>query len=256
MSRLDHYLVDHSIYESRNAAQNAIQEGRVLVNDKIINKKSFVLKESDVVRVLKDEVEFASRAAKKLQDALQSFQISLQNRNVVDIGASTGGFSEVCLYAGANYVYAIDVGKDQLLTRLKEDPRICCIEGYNCRYLERELFHHPIDFICMDVSFISITLIVDRLIEVFTHDFEAVFLIKPQFEVGKKYIGKNGIVKDKKVHIQLLEKFMKYFASRDIGVLHLKKSSVVGKDGNQEYVVHVKNHTPSSSIDCIRIVKE
>ncbi len=254
--RLDQILLEEYGFTSRTAAQSAIQEGYIKVNDKIVNKKSFAIEESDKIDVIPREHEFASRAGNKLFNALEYFKITLKDKVVMDIGASTGGFSDVCLYHEASYVYALDSGTDQLVERLKNHPKVKSMEGLNARYLTRDMFDKKIDFICMDVSFISIKLIIDNLVNEIDKPIEGVFLIKPQFEVGRTWIGKNGIVKEKKIHIKLLQDYMAYFNEIGLHVQGLCKSSVIGKDGNQEYLIHVSSELKSRSIDCVKLVKE
>ncbi len=254
--RLDQILVEHYGFHSRSAAQNAITQGYVKVNEKIITKKSYISVIDDKITVTTPGHEFASRAGNKLYHALELFKINLQDLVILDIGASTGGFSDVCLQQGAKHVYAVDAGREQLIERLRSDSRITCMEGVNARYLEANRFAHNIDFICMDVSFISIKLIVACLIEQFPFPMQGVFLIKPQFEVGKAWLNKNGIVKDKKIHIKLLQDYTTYFNSIGLHVQGICKSSVVGKEGNQEYLIYINSQLKSRSIDCSKIVKE
>ena len=253
--RLDVYLVDNNDYDSRNKAQEHIKNGYVSVNNKIITKASFKVNELDKVTIKKDDDEYAGRGAYKLLDAIESFNIILDNKVCLDIGASTGGFSDVCLRNNAKFVYAVDVGHDQLIKRIREDKRVNSIEGINARYLEKDLFEYHLDFICMDVSFISIKKIFDNLVTILDNPYEMVFLIKPQFEAGKANIGKNGIVKDKKVHKQILTDYLSYFAVHNINVCGLKKCSITGKDGNQEYLVYLNSNKKNKIFDIDRIVR-
>lgn len=254
--RLDQVLIEEYGYHSRNAAQTAIQEGYIKVNNRIIKKKSYLVQEQDIIEIIPQQFDFASRAAFKLFHALEYFNIDLYDKVILDIGASTGGFTDVCLYNKAKYIYAIDAGKDQLIERLKTHPKVCGRESINARYLTKDMFDTNIDFVCMDVSFISIRLIIDNLVNILDKPMQGVFLIKPQFEVGKAWIGKNGIVKDKKIHIKLLQDYIQYFNDLNLNVQGLCKSSVVGKDGNQEYLIYVNSEKKSRSIDCKNIVKE
>ena len=154
--RLDVYLSTQGLCDSRARAQDAIQEGRVTVNGRIAKKSSMPVDDSMDIKLEEAETAFASRAGYKLYDVLKPFEIDLEGRVVLDVGASTGGFSDVCLQNKARLVYAVDVGKDQLLERLKNDPRIINMEGVNCRYLSGDMFDPRPDFACMDVSLISI----------------------------------------------------------------------------------------------------
>lgn len=252
--RIDKYLYDQGLLQSRSSAQDAILEHRVLVNDKVVDKNSFLIDEDDNVVLIEAEISFASRAGHKLNGALDQFEIDLSNRNVADIGASTGGFSDVCLKRGAKKVYAMDVGKDQLVESLRKDPRVVNMEGINCRYLTMDMFEEPCDFACIDVSFISLELILPAVKSILNNTQEMVILIKPQFEAGKKDVGKNGIVKNKVIHQKILEKMHHFILSLNLYAHHLAKSSLVGRDGNQEYVMHISNIKTKREFDYRRIV--
>lgn len=236
--RLDQFLVKENYFSTRSRAQDAIKEGCVHINHKVITKNSYDVADTDHIEVISNDVAFASRAGYKLFDVLEPFQIDLKNRVCIDVGASTGGFSDVCLQQNAALVYAVDVGKDQLISRLKEDPRIVNMESTNCRYLQRSMFDHPITFACMDVSFISIRLILPALFKIMDN-VEIVALIKPQFEAGKQGVGKNGIVKDEKVHIQVLKDMVDFVYEQGYYVKHLCASSILGRDGNKEFIMHI-----------------
>ena len=201
--RLDQYLVETKELSSRTKAQEAIKEGRVFIDGVRIRKCSFPVKEDAHVTVKKAELAFVSRAGFKLYDALMDFHIDMKDRIVIDVGASTGGFTDVCLKLGASMVYAVDVGHDQLAEELTHDPRVKEMSGCNCRYLERDMFDPLPDFACMDVSFISIKQILPALLNVMSKT-EIVALIKPQFEAGRAHIGKNGIVRNEKIHVHVI----------------------------------------------------
>ena len=207
--RIDQYLVEHGYVTTRSKAQDAIKAQRVSVNQHIITKNSFQVKDEDDVQVASSQLSFVSRAGFKLYDVIEDFQLNLKDRICMDVGASTGGFSDVCLREGAKLVYALDVGSDQLDPALRNDPRIINMEHTNCRYLTKDMFDQIPTFACMDVSFISIKLILPAIKEVMD-DVELVALVKPQFEAGKEHIGKHGIVKDKKIHVQVLKDMISY----------------------------------------------
>lgn len=236
--RLDQYLFVNGYASSRSKAQDAIKEERVVVDDKIITKCSFSVDEAMKITVIVPDIAFASRAGYKLFDVLEPFSISLQDRVCVDIGASTGGFSDVCLNEGARFVYAIDVGTDQLIERLKLDSRIKNMENTNCRYLTSDMFDEKPDFACMDVSFISIKKILPALFSIMSN-VEAVVLIKPQFEAGKENLNKHGIVRDEKIHAQILSDIVTFVETSGYFVRHLCASSILGRDGNKEFVMHI-----------------
>lgn len=255
MTRLDIYLKQINAFESRMQAQDAIKDGLIKVNGKIIKKASFNVEEDDIL-CDSYETHFASRAGNKLYHAINSFGVNIKNNVVLDIGASTGGFSDVCLQQGASYIYAVDSGSDQLLPRLREDERICCMENVNARYLESNMFTQKINFICMDVSFISIKLICDNLFQFLKKPYHCIFLIKPQFEAGKSFLGKNGVVKDRKVHKRILDDYINYFNEKGLFILHLEKSATIGRDGNQEYLIHLSSEGKNNKIDTLKLVKE
>lgn len=254
MKRLDQCVFEEGFVTSRSRAQDAIQEGRVFVNNTCITKNSFAIEEGMHIEVKDAKLAFASRAGYKLYHAITNFQIDLSDRIVMDVGASTGGFSDVCIKANAKLVYAIDVGKDQLIESLRQHPRVIEMSQCNCRYLTRDMFQILPDFACMDVSFISIKLILPVLIEVMD-TIEMVVLIKPQFEAGKDHIGKNGIIKDKKVHIHVLQDMLSFVRSQQLFVHHLEESSILGRDGNKEFIMHIKKEPCHKIFDIAKIVK-
>lgn len=253
--RLDVYLATYKLTESRSLAQDAIKEGRVSVNAKIITKPSYELKETDCVEVKQADISFASRAGFKLYHALHQFQIDLKDKVVLDVGASSGGFSDVCLQAQAKKVYAVDVGHDQLIEPLRNNPKIINWENTNALDLRKENFQENIDFLCMDVSFVSIKSILPHLLSITDENCEYVVLIKPQFEAGKKDIGKNGIVKDEKAHIRVLNEMIDFLTSLQCGILHLTASELPGRDGNQEYLVHFNRQANLKVFHTVQIVK-
>lgn len=251
--RLDQKIVELNPSLSRSRAQDIIKEGRIVVNGKTITKSSFPVNDTDAIIIEEPEVVFASRAGFKLYDVIEAFDINLDNRICLDVGASTGGFTDVCLQLGAKKVYAVDVGKDQLIERLRNDPRVVNMENCNCRYLTSAMFHDPITFACMDVSFISAKLILPAVFSVMEEK-ELVVLIKPQFEAGKAYIGKHGIVKDAKVHMRVLQDMVNFVMEQGLYVHHLQESSILGRDGNREFVMHIKEYPSTHIIDYRAIV--
>ncbi len=253
--RIDQRLVQIYPELSRSKAQDCIKEGLVKVNDKIIKKSSYDVSEDDVITMDQPDIAFASRAGFKLYDVIEDFGLNLKDRICIDVGASTGGFTDVCLQQGAKKVYAVDVGRDQLIERLKQDPRVINMESCNCRYLTSDLFEERPEFACMDVSFISAKLILPALFEIMNTK-ELVILIKPQFEAGKSNIGKNGIVKDEKVHIQVLKDMVDFVVEHGLYVHHLQESSILGRDGNREFVMHICDKPSQNIFDYRKIVKE
>lgn len=235
--RLDIYLSKNHLAKSRTYAQDAIKEGRVSVNGKTVLKASFDVSEEDEITLLSKEIEFVSRGGLKLYGALQDFEIDVTDKIVADIGASSGGFTDCVLSKNAKKVYSIDVGTLQLSNSLKNHPRVVSMENTNALDLTPDHFHEMIDLVVMDVSFISVTALLGHLIELFPKA-EFVVLIKPQFEAGKKFIGKNGIVKDKKVHLHVLNQIVQFLAQKHATIFKMSKCQISGKDGNQEYFVY------------------
>lgn len=237
MTRLDLYLSKQ--FGSRNKAQDAIHDGRISVNGKVITKVSFKLSDDDKVEVKKVEHEFVSRAGHKLQAAFDAFSIEIDNQVVLDIGASTGGFTQVCLDHGAQKVYALDVGHLQLEEKLNNDQRVIKMEGYNARNIGSDTFLESIEFLCMDVSFISCRTILDVVLNQLQVK-HMVILIKPQFECGPKALNKHGVLTNETIAKQIvidIERYvMRYF--RNIKTI---KSPLKGRSGNQEYLLYAKN---------------
>ena len=251
--RLDVYLMENGFVKSRTYAQDAIKEGRVSVNGKVVLKPSYDVIDEEVVLTSKD-VEFVSRGGLKLFEALKDFNLNLKNANVADIGASTGGFSDVALQQGANYVYAIDVGSLQLDDSLRNNPKLKSMENTNALDLVPTDFDHVITNVVMDVSFISIKTLLPHLIQLFDQA-KFVVLIKPQFEAGKKYIGKNGIVKDKTAHEKVLEDIYYFLTTNKVYVHDMTISKTKGKDGNQEYFVYFSKNDTLPSMNITKIKK-
>lgn len=254
MKRLDQFIFEQGNYSSRAQVQDAIKEGRVWVDGKCITKNAFSILENMNIQIQEPELSFVSRAGFKLYDALEDFQITLQDRIVMDIGASTGGFSDVCLKKGASLVYAMDVGKDQLVDSIKNHPKVIEMSQCNCRYLEANMFSKIPSFACIDVSFISLKLIIPALLNV-NKNLEIVALIKPQFEAGRDKIGKNGIIKDEKIHVQVLNDMISYIQSLGLSIQHIQASSILGRDGNKEFILHFSNQTCNRVFDTKQIVK-
>ncbi len=252
--RLDKALVQRGLVSTRAKAQDAINAGRVTVNGTVIDKNSYTVTDDAKIELAQETLSFASRAGFKLYDVLAPFQISLKDRIVMDVGASTGGFSDVCLQEGAAYVYALDVGSDQMASHLLNNPRLENREHVNCRYLTADMFDKAIDFACMDVSFISCKLILPAVIKCMEKP-ELVVLVKPQFEAGKAFINKHGVVKDLKVHERILKDMHEFICSLGIYVHHIQKSSVIGRDGNQEYVFHLKADVCHKLFDYKKIIQ-
>ncbi len=236
--RLDIYLVRQGYFTSRSQAQLAIKNQEVSVNKRIISKAGYDVSEADVVEYNKPDYLFVSRGGYKLLGAIENFHLDLKEKTVLDIGASTGGFSDCALQFGAKKVYAYDVGHDQLDAKIKEDKRVESKEGINCRDLKGSDFAEPIDFICMDVSFISCNKMFEAISSCLKDEGEAVILFKPQFEVGSKYLNRQGIVTSAKITLEKLNETIEYAKTFKLILQDQMISPIKGGDGNQEYLLY------------------
>ncbi len=234
--RLDHKVVEIKKC-SKTYAQSLIKEGKVLVEGKLVYKNGFEV-DNQVVEIF-DDNHYVSRSAYKLLDAIQNFNLNIQNKVCADIGASTGGFTQVLLEQGAKIVYSIDVGINQLHDTIRNHDKVKVYEKLNCRYMDKEIFENRFEFVAMDVSFISVDLIIPSLLSCCSEKCELMILVKPQFEVGNNFINKHGIVKDEKIVDKMLEKKRLFFIQNGLKIVNMKKSSIIGKDGNQEYLFHL-----------------
>ncbi len=234
--RLDVYLTEKDIFPSRSKARAAIESGSVTVNGKA-EKPSFDVDGSEDIKILAKD-RFVSRAGEKLERALDEFDIDPRGMTVLDIGASTGGFTDCLLQRGARKVFALDVGSAQLAEKLRNDERVIVIENFNARYAKKENFHEEIDMIVMDVSFISQTLIYEACAHILSSGKRMITLIKPQFEAGKKHIGKGGIVKDKDGSVlkEILQKLDNSAEEFGFERTAFTVSPIEGGDGNREYL--------------------
>ncbi|MGL5246005.1 MAG: TlyA family RNA methyltransferase [Mycoplasmoidaceae bacterium] len=239
--RLDLFLLEKKIANSRNKAKELILNNLITVNDKVINKASFFVDENDNIEV-KENILFVSRAAIKLDHAINYWKIDLKNKNVLDIGSSTGGFIEVCLNNGANFIYGIEVGHDQLDKKLKNNKRIKYYENLNFKNSNKEIFDKKINYITCDVSFISCKKIIEKIIELFNYKFLAIILIKPQFELQNNEIKKyKGFVNDSKMHEKILESFKIFCNDKNIKVIDIIESPIKGsKSGNKEFLSYLE----------------
>lgn len=253
--RLDKVLVLRGLVESREKGKKAIEEGRVFVNGEVVTVSKYSVEEEDVVTVEGND-QYVSRAAGKLKGALDAFAINLNGKHCLDIGASTGGFTQVCLEYGASNVIALDVGYGQLHPSIESDERVIVMEKYNFRYAKEDDFAWRCDFFCSDVSFISLKLIIPSLECCVSESSEGVLLIKPQFEAGSAFVDKHGVVKKKEVHIRVIQDIINFAQEHGFGTLGLSKSVVIGKSGNQEYLLYIKKNTASKSIDIAKVVMD
>lgn len=256
MARLDAELVARGIARSRQRAKEMIESGSVTVNGKAAKKASADVDASDLIESSETEL-YVGRGALKLEKACTEFGIELSDKVCIDIGASTGGFTDYMLQNGAAKVYAVDVGHGQLAESLRSDGRVVNLEGTDIRSVTVESIGGYADFISVDVSFISLEKILPKVGELLRENGEAAVLIKPQFEAGKKDVGKNGIVRDKKVHERVLRQTDANCAAAGLYAVDYTYSPVKGGSGNIEYLVHLCKCGNSPQIrDFLRLAEE
>lgn len=237
--RLDVLLVEQGLFETRQKAQATIMAGIVYVNGQKVDKAGYPTDENADIEVRGKALKYVSRGGLKLEKAMAEFPIELTNKIAADIGASTGGFTDCMLQNGAKKVYAVDVGYGQLAWSLRSDSRVVCLERTNARYLTTEQIPEPLDFASIDVSFISLKLILPALRPLMTERGQIACLVKPQFEAGKEKVGKKGVVRDPAVHLEVLENFLQHAAQADFYVAGLTYSPIRGPEGNIEYLGHL-----------------
>lgn len=239
--RLDVYLTERGFSQSRTEAKNFITCGAVSLNGKVITKPSFdIAEDADGIVVDKSTKKYVSRGGYKLEGALCAFSVSVKGRLALDVGASSGGFTDCLLQNGAEHVISVDSGKDQIAESLRADDRVTVIENYNARYMKSEDFQYVPNLAVMDVSFISATYIMPAIYSVLSVGADFICLIKPQFEVGRALLGKGGIVKDERsrsIAVQKVTDFAKELGFRLISVID---SPIQGGDGNIEYLAHFR----------------
>ncbi|MBQ8741044.1 MAG: TlyA family RNA methyltransferase [Clostridia bacterium] len=238
--RLDCALVSRGFSESREKAKAIIMSGIVYVNNQKSDKAGANIKPDDIIEVRGETLKYVSRGGLKLEKAMKSFEISLNDCICADIGASTGGFTDCMLQNGAQKVYSIDVGYGQLAWKLRTDERVINLERTNFRYVTREQVPDELDFASVDVSFISLSLIIPVMRTLLKDGGRAVCLIKPQFEAGKENVGKKGVVRDKAVHIAVIEKIINLVSDNNFSLLGLDFSPIKGPEGNIEYLCYIQ----------------
>lgn len=250
--RLDIALFEKGFCESREKAKALIMAGQVYVNGQKALKAGATVKETDSIEVRGKQMPFVSRGGLKLQKAVDVFGVELGGCICMDIGASTGGFTDCMLQHGAVKVYAIDVGYGQLAWKLRTDDRVVNLERTNFRYVTKETITDDIDFASVDVSFISLKLIVPVMRQLLKDGAEAVCLIKPQFEAGKEKVGKKGVVRDISVHVEVVNSIYDFVLENGFDVINLDFSPVKGPEGNIEYLIHLrKSDSPKSYLNSL-----
>ena len=259
--RLDVLLVKRNLAESREKAKAIIMSGIVYVDGQKEDKAGSTFEETAAIEVRGTTLKYVSRGGLKLEKAMSHFGLDLRGKVCMDVGSSTGGFTDCMLQNGAIKVYAVDVGHGQLAWKLRNDPRVVCMERTNIRYVTREEIKEPVDFASIDVSFISLTKVLGPVKSLLTDEGQVVCLIKPQFEAGREKVGKKGVVRDKKVHLEVIRMVMEFAAGLGFELLNLEYSPIRGPEGNIEYLLYLQNHpdgaeTVGNLIDPAAVVEQ
>ncbi len=247
--RLDIMMVEQGLAPSREKAKAYIMAGEVYVNGQKEDKAGSMFAETVKLEVRGKTLPYVSRGGLKLEKAMKNFGVTLKDKVCMDVGASTGGFTDCMLQNGAVKVYSIDVGYGQLDWKLRNDPRVVCMEKTNIRYVLPEDIQEPAQFSSIDVSFISLTKVLLPVRNLLTEDGEIVCLIKPQFEAGREKVGKKGVVRDPAVHLEVIEKVIAYASSIALEPRHLSFSPIKGPEGNIEYLLHLKKRPEGEVIE-------
>ncbi len=238
--RLDIKLVECEIAQSRERAKSLIMAGKITVNDKIKDKPGTLVSEDDAISLKGKEIPFVSRGGIKLESALKSFNIDINGSVCLDVGASTGGFTDCLLKYGAKQVFAVDVGYGQMAWNLRKDPRVVTIERANIRYLPYEAVSRSVDLVTIDVSFISLKIVVPAVLKFMKANGSIIALIKPQFEVGKGKVGKGGVVRESFIHDEVIKNLSAFFIETGLKIEGVITSSVTGPKGNKEFLIYMK----------------
>ncbi|MGN0348755.1 MAG: TlyA family RNA methyltransferase [Roseburia sp.] len=238
--RLDVLLVNRGLAPSREKAKAMIMGGNVFVENQREDKAGTLFDTEAAIEVRGNTLKYVSRGGRKLEKAMLEFGIALEDKICMDIGASTGGFTDCMLQNGAKKVYAVDVGYGQLAWKLRQDSRVVCMEKTNIRYVTPEDIGESLDFASVDVSFISLTKVIGPIKALLKDGGEVVCLIKPQFEAGREKVGKKGVVREQGVHREVIEKVMKFALEDGFCLLNLSYSPIKGPEGNIEYLIFLR----------------
>jgi len=231
-------MFEKGLTESREKAKAIILGGNVLVNGLTVDKAGEMVKESASIEVLK-KLPYVSRGGIKLEEAIKSFNVSVKDKTAMDVGASTGGFTDCLLQNGAARVYAVDVGYGQFSWRLRNDPRVVLLEKTNIRYLEKNAIKDSIDISTIDVSFISLLKVIPNVLKFLSPGKEIIALIKPQFEAGRKDVGKGGVIRDETIRQDVIGKIRDWAVNMGLDVRGIIKSPITGPKGNIEYLIYL-----------------
>lgn len=256
--RLDILLVNRGLASSREKAKTMIMEGNVFVNHNREDKAGSTFPDDCIIEIHGTTLKYVSRGGLKLEKAMTHFGITLEGKVCMDIGASTGGFTDCMLQNGAVKVYSVDVGYGQFAWKLRQDPRVVCMEKTNIRYVTPEDIDDKLDFASVDVSFISLTKVLGPARALLTDHGQMVCLIKPQFEAGREKVGKKGVVRDKKVHEEVIQKIEDFCLSNGFSIHNLEYSPIKGPEGNIEYLIYIEKAdepVKEESVDLHKVVE-
>ena len=253
--RLDKYLCACGMFEIREKAKMAIESGVIFVDGKKADKPSLTVDENAKVEIRGETLRYVSRGGLKLEKAIDVFGVVLEGAVAADIGSSTGGFTDCMLQNGAMHVYSIDVGRNQLAEKLRRDSRVTVMENTDIRSVRPEMLEPQPNFVSVDVSFISLSLVLPTVFALLAEDGTAVVLVKPQFEAGKGRVGKNGVVRDPRVHEAVLRTFVSAAEGVGFAVKALDFSPIRGPEGNIEYIALLDKTGVSTQVDINRVVR-
>jgi 23S rRNA (cytidine1920-2'-O)/16S rRNA (cytidine1409-2'-O)-methyltransferase len=237
--RLDRLMVEKGLAHSRQRAQAMIMAGNVLVNSRVVEKSGYPVSQASEITIKGEAIPYVSRGGLKLEHALTSFEVSVQDLVCLDVGASTGGFTDCLIQHGAARVYAVDVGYGQLAWQLRQDARVTPIERMNIRNMPRNMLPEPVDLVTIDVSFISLKIVVPAVMKFIRNPARIIALIKPQFEVGKGKVGKGGVVRDPLQHESVIAELGRFFNDSGWTNLAVVPSPILGPSGNREFLIHL-----------------
>lgn len=254
--RLDQALVNRGLVGSREKSKALIMAGKVYVNEVKVEKPGTQVKQEDVLQIKGEEIPYVSRGGLKLKKAVDSFNLDLRGKIILDIGASTGGFTHCALLEGAQKVYAVDVGYGQLDWSLRQDPRVVCLERTNARYLSEKEIPEKVDIITIDVAFISLEKILPAAANLLKEEGAIMALVKPQFEAGREKVGKKGVVREPAIHREVLERVLSYCRAFGLEPYGLDYSPVTGPEGNLEFLLLLKKNGVTAAVDWQQVIAE
>lgn len=240
--RIDVLLVENGSFETREKAKSVIMTGNVFVNQQRVDKPGHLVDVSDLIEIKGSSMPYVSRGGYKLEKAILTFEIDITGKIAMDIGASTGGFTDCLLQNGAEKVYAIDVGYGQLDWRLRIDPRVCVMERTNIRYINMENIDNPPQIVTIDVSFISLKLVIPVVKSFLSPNSCIITLVKPQFEAGREKVGKKGVIRQPEVHREVLQDLIGFIQKQPLNVIDLTFSPIKGPEGNIEFLLYIMNN--------------